>query len=242
MAVTTPTASLAEPGESPGNDAIPPLENGDRLTRAEFERRYEAMPELKKAELIEGVVHMPSPVRQRYHRRQHAHLNFWLCAYEGNTLGVEVGDNSTVRLDLDNMPQPDCLLFVQPEHGGRVRIGTKGDIEGAPDLVGEVASSSSSYDLRDELRAYWRNGAREYVVWRVLDRQIDWFVLHEERYEALEAAADGILRSSVFPGLWLDPAGLIRGDVNSVFAIVQQGLNAPEHAEFVARLEDARIP
>ena len=100
------------------------------------------MPELKKAELIEGVVHMPSPVRQRYHGRQHAHLNFWLCAYEGSTPGVEVGDNSTVRLDLDNMPQPDCLLFVQPEHGGRVRIGTKGYIEGAPDLVAEVTSSS----------------------------------------------------------------------------------------------------
>lgn len=199
------------------------------------------MPELKKAELIEGVVHVPSPVRQRDHGRQHSHLNFWLCAYEGSTLGVEVGDNSTVRLDLDNMPQPDCLLFVQPEHGGRVRIGAKGYIEGAPDLVGEVASSSSSYGLGDKLRAYWRNGAREYVVWRVLDRQIDWFVLNEERYEPLEPAADGILRSRVFPGLWLDPGALIRGDVNAVFAIVQQGLNSPEHAELVARLADARI-
>ena len=239
MAVTTPTAERAKPAEIPGNDTIPPLENGDRLTRAEFERRYEAMPELKKAELIEGVVHVPSPVRQRYHGRQHSHLNFWLCAYEGSTLGVEVGDNSTVRLDLDNMPQPDCLLFVQPEHGGRVRIGAKGYLEGAPELVGEVASSSSSYDLGDKLRAYWRNGALEYVVWRVLDRQIDWFVLNEERYEPLEPAADGILRSRVFPGLWLDPGALIRADVNAVFAIVQQGLNSPEHAEFVARLADA---
>ena len=241
MAVTTPTAERAKPAEIPGNDTIPPLENGDRLTRAEFERRYEAMPELKKAELIEGVVHVPSPVRQRYHGRQHSHLNFWLCAYEGSTLGVEVGDNSTVRLDLDNMPQPDCLLFVQPEHGGRVRIGAKGYLEGAPELVGEVASSSSSYDLGDKLRAYWRNGALEYVVWRVLDRQIDWFVLNEERYEPLEPAADGTLRSRAFPGLWLDPGALIRGDVNAVFAIVQQGLNSPEHAEFVARLADARI-
>ena len=130
MAVSTPRAIPVEPTEAPSNGAIPPLENGDRLTRAEFERRYEAMPELKKAELIEGVVHMPSPVRQRYHGRQHSHLNFWLCAYEGSTPGVEVGDNSTVRLDLDNMPQPDCLLFIQPEHGGRVRIGEKDYIEG----------------------------------------------------------------------------------------------------------------
>jgi Uma2 family endonuclease len=239
MAVSIPSTKPAEPTEAPCNGAIPPLENGDRLTLAEFERRYEAMPEIKKAELIEGVVHMPSPVRQRYHGRQHSHLNFWLCAYEGSTPGVEVGDNSTVRLDLHNVPQPDCLLFVQPEHGGRVRIGAKGYIEGAPDLVAEVASSSASYDLGEKLGAYRRNGAREYVVWRVLERQIDWFLLHEERCEPVNPAADGILRSTVFPGLWLDPAALIRGDVNAVFAIVQQGLNSPEHADFVVRLERA---
>src|SRR5208337_5041168 len=95
--------------------------------------------------------------------------------------------------------------------------------EGAPDLVAEVASSSASYDLGDKLKAYRRNGAGEYVVWRVLDRQIDWFVLHAERYKPLNPAADGILRSTVFPGLWLDPAALMRGDVNAVFAMVHQG-------------------
>ena len=142
MAASSPHAKAAEPNEAAGNGAIPPLKDGDRLTRAEFERRYMAMPDLKKAELIEGVVHVSSPVRQRYHGRQHSHLNFWLCAYEGSTPGVEVGDNSTVRLDLDNMPQPDCLLFVQPEHGGKVRIDDDGYIEGAPDLVAEVAASS----------------------------------------------------------------------------------------------------
>ena len=241
MAISSPRTIPVEPTEAPCNGAMPPLGNGDRLARAEFERRYEAMPELKKAELIEGVVYIPSPVRQRSHGRQHSHLNFWLCAYEGSTAGVEVGDNSTVLLDLDNTPQPDCLLFIQPEHGGRVRIGEKGYVEGAPDLVAEVASSSASYDLGDKLKAYWRNGAREYVVWRVLDRQIDWFILHEERYEPLHPAADGILRSTVFPGLWLDPAALMRGDGNAVYAVVQQGLNSPEHADFVARLERARI-
>src|SRR5271169_3741904 len=122
MALSSPRAKAAEPSEAAGNAALPPLKDGDRLTRAEFERRYLAMPDLKKAELIEGVVHVSSPVRQRYHGRQHSHLNFWLCAYEGSTPGVEVGDNSTVRLDIDNMPQPDCLLFIQPEHRGKVRI------------------------------------------------------------------------------------------------------------------------
>jgi Uma2 family endonuclease len=122
-----------------------------------------------------------------------------------------------------------------------VRIGVKGYIEGAPDLVAEVASSSVSYDLGKKLGAYRRNGVREYVVWRVLDGKIDWFVHREERFELLTPAADGILSSTVFPGLWLDPAALMRGDVYGVLAIVQQGLNSPEHADFVARLERARI-
>jgi Uma2 family endonuclease len=241
MATMTPSSEPAETTGVQGNSAVPPLENGDRLTRAEFERRYEAMPELKKAELIEGEVYMPSPVRQRYHGRQHSHLILWLTAYEGSTPGVEVGADSTVRLDLDNMPQPDCLLFVQPEHAGRVRIGDDGYIDGAPDLVAEVASSSASHDLGKKLNAYRRNGVREYVVWRVWERQIDWFALLEDRYEPLEPAADGILRSTVFPGLWLDSTALIRGDVNAVVAILQQGLNSPEHADFVARLERARV-
>jgi Uma2 family endonuclease len=154
---------------------------------------------------------------------------------------VEVGDNSTLQLDLDTMPQPDCLLFIQPEHGGRVRIGAKGYIEGAPELVAEVASSSASYDLNDKLRAYRRHGVREYVIWRVLNGEIDWFLLREDRYQPLEPSADGILRSTVFPGLWLDPAALIRGDLNAVFALLQQGVNSPEHAEFVVELDRARI-
>jgi Uma2 family endonuclease len=141
----------------------------------------------------------------------------------------------------DNMPQPDGLLFIQPEHWGQVRIGEVGYIEGAPDLVAEVSSSSASYDLGDKPKAYRRNGVREYVVWRVLDGRIDWFMHREERFEPLPPSPNGILRSTVFPGLWLDPAALVRGDVYGVFAIVQQGLSSHEHADFVARVEHARI-
>jgi Uma2 family endonuclease len=237
MATSSPHVKSAETRVDSGNGAIPPLENGDRLSRAEFERRYEAMPNLKKAELIEELVYVPSPVRQRYHGMQHASLNFWLCAYMGSTPGVEVGDNSSVRLDQDSMPQPDCLLFIQPEHGGRVRIGEDDYIEGAPELVAEVASSSVSYDLGAKLDSYRKSGVSEYVVWRVLDGQIDWFVQREERLEPKVPSADGILRSTVFPGLWLEPAALLRGDVNAVFAVVQQGLTSLEHADFVARLK-----
>jgi Uma2 family endonuclease len=237
MAVATSRGPLAQPCDhTDPNGAILPLENGDRLTRAEFERRYDAMPHLKKAELIEGVVYVPSPVRQKYHGKQHPRLVAWLVHYEASTPGVEVGDNSTVRLDLDNEPQPDGLLFIQAEFGGQVRIDDEGYIAGAPDLVAEVAASSASYDLHAKLNVYRRNGVREYIVWRVYNHQIDWYVLRGGAYELLAAGPDGILRSTIFPGLDLDVAALLRGDLAAVFAVLQQGLNTPEHADFVARL------
>jgi Uma2 family endonuclease len=241
MAVLQPKTKVAEPSEASGNGSIPSLKQGDRVTRDEFERRYTAMPDLKTAELIEGVVHVSSPVRQRLHGRPHSHLNFWLSAYEGSTRGVEAGDNSTIRLDLLNERQPDCLLFVQPEYGGQVRINEDGYIEGAPELVAEVAASSVDLDLGTKRDAYRRNGVREYIVWRVLDQRIEWYVLRNDAFELNVPQADGTLRSQVFPGLWLDPASLIRGDVNQVLTVVQQGLASPEHHEYVARLEQTRI-
>lgn len=215
---------------------IPPLENGDRLSRVEFERRYEAMPHVKKAELIEGMVYMPSPVRHRFHGRPHSQLIGWLIAYEAATPGVQVGDNSTVRLDLDNEPQPDGSLLIDPECGGQTRIGADGYIEGAPELVLEVASSSASYVLHAKLHVYRRNGVREYVVWRVLDEAIDWFVLRDGEYERLDPGDDGMLRSAVFAGLWLDPAALVRHDLATVLATVQRGVTNPDPAAFAATL------
>ena len=217
-------------------NTVPPLENGDVLTRAEFERRYEAMPHLKKAELIEGVVYVPSPARHSFHGRPHIYLTNWLGHYMAGTPGIDAGDNSTVRLDLDNEPQPDALLFLDPAWGGQARIDADGYIEGAPELVAEVASSSASYDLHAKLRVYRRNGVREYLVWRVLDHAVDWFALRAGQYERLSPDAGGLLRSEVFPGLWLDPAALLRGDLATVLAVVQRGLASSEHAAFVARL------
>jgi Uma2 family endonuclease len=241
MAVVTPSTKPADSEIARGDGTIPPLENGDRLTRAEFERRCDAMPELKKAELIEGEVHMPSPVSFGWHGHPHTRLVTWLGNYETDTPGVEAGDNATVRLDLDNETQPDAFLIIRPERGGQTRISEHQYIEGAPELVAEVASSSASYDLGKKQHVYRRSGVREYVVWRVLDREIDWFVNHEGRFERMLPAADGILRSTVFPGLWLDPTALVRGDKGTVKAVLQQGLNSPEHADFVARLEQAGI-
>ena len=241
MSVSTSRSIPAVQTEAPSNGGIPPLENGDRLTRAEFERRYDAMPGLKKAELIEGEVYMPSPVRHGRHSHPHTRLVAWLANYETDTPGVEAGDNGSVRLDLDNEPQPDGYLIVLPDHGGQARISEDDYIEGAPELVAEVASSSVSYDLGKKLNAYRRNGVREYVVWRVLDRQVDWFVNRDGRFELMPPSADGILRSTVFPGLWLDPNALVRGEKTRVKAILQQGLDSAEHADFVARLERARM-
>lgn len=232
----TPVSS--DNGPSP--EQIPPLEPGDRLTRPEFERRYDAMPHLRKAELIEGFVHMPSPVRYRHHGRPHAILMGWLIHYEAATPGVETADNSTARLDLDNEPQPDAMLLIDPARGGQTRISEDDYIEDAPELVAEVASSSVSIDLTTKLHVYRRNGVREYVVWRVRDRVVDWFVLRSGQYEPLAPNAEGLLCSEIFPGLWLDVAAVLRGDVAGVLAAVQRGITSPEHNAFVTRLHTAR--
>jgi Uma2 family endonuclease len=221
------------------NCEIPPLVAGDRLTRDEFHRRYMAMPEVNKAELIEGVVYMPSPVSLDGHGAPHYYFITWLGTYQAYTPGVQGADNATVRLDLDNEPQPDVFLRIRPEFGGQ--SSTVDDyVEGAPELIAETAASSASYDLHDKLNVYRRNGVKEYIVWRVWDQAIDWFELRSGRYEPLAVNAEGLYQSEVFPGLWLDPAALVRGDLARVLAVVQQGLATPEHAEFVKRLANAQ--
>ena len=237
MAVLTPRTKPADPTEPPA--AVPPLETGDTLSRAEFERRYDAMPDLKKAELIEGEVIVGSPVRYRRHGKPHFQLIGWLAAYSAGTPGLGGGDNTSLRLDLENEPQPDVFLMIEPEHGGRVEISEDDYVEGAPELVAEVAASSVSYELGKKLRVYRRNGVREYIVWRVQDRAVNWFVLGDGGCKALITWADGLLRSEVFPGLWLDPVALLRGDLATVLAVVQRGLASPEHADFVASLRGA---
>ena len=231
-----PEAAVANQ-EPPAPLFVPPLENGDRLTRAEFERRYQAMPHVTKAELIEGEVHMPSPVKQKQHSGPHFDLNGLLWTYKVNTAGVTGGDIATVRLDMDNEPQPDGLLYVEPEFGGKVRIDEDDFIHGGPELAAEVSSSSVSIDLGKKFQVYRRNEVQEYIVWRVLDRAIDWFYWHEGNYVRLETTAVGIYKSRVFPGLWLDAAAMVRGDFVRAQAVLQEGLHSQQHADFVAKLQ-----
>jgi Uma2 family endonuclease len=230
--MTSSVLQSRPPGTKP---AIPPLRNGDHLTRDEFERRYEAMSGVNKAELIEGVVHMPSPVSADDHGEPHFDLNGLLFIYRVHTPCVRGGDNSSLRLDLDNEPQPDGYLRLLPECGGQARL-VDGYVTGAPELIVEIAASSASYDLHEKLNAYRRNGVREYVVWRVWDAAIDWFVLRGGRFEP-QQPRDGIYRSQVLPGLWLASDAVLQGDLARVLAVLQQGLASPEHAAFVAGLE-----
>jgi Uma2 family endonuclease len=226
-----PVSSAAAPAprlEPP----IPRLESGDHLSRAEFERRYLAMPSRVKAELIEGIVYMPSPVRLSLHGKPHSWIMGWLTQYEAETPGTESADNATIRLDLANEPQPDGLLRLRESHGGQSQLDADGYVVGSPELVVEITSSSVSYDLHEKKRAYHRNGVCEYLVWMVEEERIAWWALRDGEYVPLEPDPNGVLRSGVFPGLWLDAPALLRGELSQVLETVRAGARSPEHEAF----------
>jgi Uma2 family endonuclease len=197
------------------------LENGDSLNREEFERRYTAS-KIKKAELIEGIVHVASPLRFTPHGKPHSNIITWLGTYQAAIAGLEVGIEPTVRLDNDNEPQPDAVLF---RIDGNARIDDDGYISGAPELIAEIAASTVSYDLHSKKRTYERSGVKEYIVWRTLDRQIDWFILENGKYSQLESDALGVMRSQEFAGLWLNVNAILSNDMSAVLQTLQTGLS-----------------
>ena len=223
------TSRLITPG-------LPILEGGDRLSRAEFERRYQGMPEVKKAELIEGVVYVASPVRIKHHGEPHGDIVTWLGLYKVATPSVMLGDNTTVRLDGENEPQPDALLRIDEFCGGQSRISEDDYIEGAPELIVEIAASSASYDLHDKLRAYRRNGVREYLVWLTQERAFRWYGLVEGEYVLQQPDNQGILHSQGFPGLQLAVDALLAGDMQRVLAVLQEGMRSEAYRLFVQTL------
>lgn len=220
----------------------PPLHSGDRLSRAEFARRYAAHPEIKRAELIAGVVYVASPVRFTQHGKPHSDIVTWPGLYRAATPGVTGADNTTVLLDFETEVQPDALLRLEPEQGGRSRVTADDYIDGPPELLVEVAASSAAYDLHDKRQVYARNGVQEYLVLQIYEQRVDWFILREGVYTSLAPDADGILRSAIFPGLWFDPAAFWWDDLAALLGVVQRGIATPEHAAFVARLRGARLP
>lgn len=214
----------------------PLLDHGDRMKAAEFEARYSAMPHVKRADLLDGVVYMPSPARYESHSEPHGIAVTWLGMYRMLTPGIGFADNGTIRLDDDNQPQADVSLRIPASAGGQSTISEDDYLTGAPELTVEVAASSRSYDLGAKRDVYARFGVREYVVWQVEENGIDWFVLRDGAYVSVDPDPDNLFRSVVFPGLWLDWQALLTGDLARVFAVLQQGAATPEHAAFVRRL------
>ena len=233
MSVERTTEKEVHAQPTMNNENVPPLKHGERLTREEFERRYEAMPHLKKAERIEGVVYMPSPVRIDLHGRPHAQIMAWLGAYWIATPGVDLADNSTVYLDSNNEHQPDALLRIESAQGGRSRIIDEGYVEGAPELIVEVAGTSADYDLQDKLEVYRRCGVQEYIVWQTQEERLDWFQLVNGKYVAFTPNAEGVIESQIFPGLRLAVPALLAGDRVKVSSELQIGLQTTAHAAFV---------
>jgi Uma2 family endonuclease len=216
---------------------IPPLQNGDQLNRDEFERRWDAMPDLTHAELIEGTVFMPPPLSHDFHSAPHFDLIGALSLYRVHTPGISGGDNGSVRLDFKNMPQPDIYLMILPAYGGQSKIDEDGYVSGAPEFIAEIAHTSASYDLHQKLDVYRRNEVREYLVWRTMDAEFDFMVLKDGRYQKLAPDEQGIIKSTVLPGLWLNITAALRGDWPAVFASILTGINSTEHAAFVDRLK-----
>jgi Uma2 family endonuclease len=215
---------------------ILPLENGDRLNRYEFEKRSQTISKSQKAELIDGVVYIDRAVKYQGHGVPHGYMIGWLASYVANTPGVELADNATVRLDLENAPQPDILLRIKTELGGQSRISEDDYVEGAPELIIEIAGSSASYDLYDKLKVYHRHGVKEYIVWQVYEQKMDWFCLQEGEYIKLEADSSGLIESKNFPGLVLSIKEMLELNLAKVLAILNENINTEKHRDFIKKL------
>jgi Uma2 family endonuclease len=217
----------------------PPLINGDKLTRYEFERRYSTTSKIKKAELIEGIVYiMPAALRFRSHGQPHGQILTWLGTYEVMTPGTALGVEPTVRLDTDNEFQPDAILIINPTAGGQTKITEDDYIEGAPELVIEIAASSTAIDLHSKKQVYRRNGVKEYIVWQVLDNKLTWFTLEKGEYLELIPDEQGIIKSQMFPGLWLSVNDLLAEKMINVLNVLQTGLQSSAHRDFINKLDD----
>jgi Uma2 family endonuclease len=237
VATESLSPSTAPAGAAAASADIPPLVAGDVLTQEEFLRRYEAMPHLNKAELIGGIVYMPSPVSVE-HGETDQPLAGCLSVYVANTPGCKGGCNTT-WLMLGDAPQPDDHLRILPECGGQSRVaGRLG--QGAPELLAEISLSSTSYDMHQKLDLYLSAGVLEYLVVLLEEREVRWLRRAAGTYQPLPADEQGVVRSVTFPGLWLNTAALLRGDVAQVLATLNLGLQSREHAEFVEYLARRR--
>lgn len=218
-------------------ERAPPLAAGDTLTREEFLSRWEAHPEIKLAELIKGIVYMPSPIGVE-HSDMDGDVGTWLGVYHAATPGTASGRNGTSFL-LDDSPQPDLNLRLLPEYGGR--SWTQDDfLHGVPELLVEVCKSSASYDLHAKLDLYQEARVPEYLAILIYEKQIRWHVLKDAAYQIVPADSDGLWRSRIFPGLWLEGQALLTGDLRQVLNRLHEGMQSEEYKDFVERLRAKR--
>lgn len=215
----------------------PPLEPGDKLTRQQFLARWELHPEIKRAELIGGIVFMPPPVSLD-HGDMENDVSAWVGVYKAATPGTAAGHNTTTFLRDDTL-QPDLNLRILPEYGGGSRVEEK-YLAGRAEFLAEICRSSASYDLHVKLDLYQAAAIPEYLAILGYEQEIRWHILKDGRYQRLLPGPDGIHRSLVFPGLWLDGTALLARNLKQVLATLQQGLDSPEHQAFVANLAERR--
>lgn len=213
-----------------------PFANGDRLDQPTFHELYLTTPEWVKAELIGGLVYVASPTSPR-HGRPHLRVARWASNYIDETPGTDGLDNTSTILDPENEPQPDVCILIEPECGGQTSLNDRGYVAGACELVAEVAYSSVNIDLHAKKQTYETAGVREYLVVLVDEERVVWFLQGKKGFVELPPGTDGLYRSQVFPGLWLDPVTLFQKSPRRMNAVLQMGLATPEHAAFVAKLE-----
>lgn len=213
--------------------ALPPLRPGQRLSVRDFLHRWEAMPGLKFAELIDGVVYMPSPVTSK-HGRTESRVVTWLGTYVAGTPICDTGSQST-WLMLASAPQPDCYLWIRPEYGGQSTISGKYHA-GAPELAAEICLTSAAYDLGVKKTLYQAAGVCEYVATIVEQEEVRWHRLVNGVYELCQPTSKGVFRSQTFPGLWLDGPALWSFDLARLIGTVERGLQSAAHASFVKKL------
>jgi hypothetical protein len=209
------------------------LQTGDRMTREEFHRIYVQSPKSFKAELVRGIVYVASPLKRR-HGTMHPALATLFYTYQGHTPGVETGDNTTILLGEEGEPQPDLYLRILPEFGGQSQTTRDDYVQGAPELLTEIAGSSRAIDLHDKRHDYRQYGVREYLVVILKEKTIRWFDLRAD--QELQPDADGVFRLRCFPGLWMNANALFAGDFGRLMTTLNEGLVTPEHADFVKRL------
>ena len=232
MVVSAPALS---PIESQKGSSRPPLQSGDHLCRAEFRRRYALYPEIQKAELIEGVVIVGSPVH-RQHGRPHFQFVSLVGTYTAHTPGLVAGDNESIVLDEDNEFQPDLFIGIDSIRGGQLTDTEKGPLAGVPEFIVEIAASSASYDLHSKFDVYLRSGVQEYLVLLAYEREMRFFRLEEGEFRSVQPNEDGVLRSRVLPGLWFRSDWFWEGRMSELLQLVQEGLASREHQEFAANL------